>query len=330
MIKLSFILPCYNVGRYIAACLDSLFSLQEIEFEVICINDCSTDNTRNVILDYAKRYSNLVFIDHLYNKTAGGARNAGIEIARGEYIWFVDPDDMIKPTSAPVLLRKMEEGALDLLMFNFEDVDENLVFIGQDRTLVDSGIMSGQEYVSSYFGGKMNLLGIVWRCMFRTSFIKENRLYYPSIRKSQDVVFIWKALLKAKKVQSDADVHYRFRVNPYSVTHNVHHANVLFSERILFGKEVVLILNDPDYRLSDDIRHALLQTVSWCANSNLEALKMLSSEEVDKYYDLAVIHRVSIDTLKPYMNWKNRLLLDVRFSRRQWKTREQLILNLFS
>ena len=127
MIKLSFILPCYNVGRYIAACLDSLFSLQEIEFEVICINDCSTDNTRNVILDYAKRYSNLVFIDHLYNKTAGGARNAGIEIARGEYIWFVDPDDMIKPTSAPVLLRKMEEGALDLLMFNFEDVDENLV-----------------------------------------------------------------------------------------------------------------------------------------------------------------------------------------------------------
>ena len=82
MIKLSFILPCYNVGRYIAACLDSLFSLQEIEFEVICINDCSTDNTRNVILDYAKRYSNLVFIDHLYNKTAGGARNAGIEIAR--------------------------------------------------------------------------------------------------------------------------------------------------------------------------------------------------------------------------------------------------------
>ena len=97
MRKLSIILPCYNVERYIADCLDSIYTqdLTEDEFEVICVNDCSTDGTREVIENYAS-HSNLTLIDHAENLTAGGARNTGIKAAKGEYIWFVDPDDMVK------------------------------------------------------------------------------------------------------------------------------------------------------------------------------------------------------------------------------------------
>ena len=98
MIKVSFVLPCYNVERYIADCLNSIYSqdFPEEDFEVICVNDCSTDGTREVIVHYAEQHSNLNLIDHKENMTAGGARNTGIKVAQGEYIWFVDPDDMIK------------------------------------------------------------------------------------------------------------------------------------------------------------------------------------------------------------------------------------------
>ena len=83
--KFSFILPCYNIGRYVAGCLDSLYSqdIPETAYEVICVNDCSTDNTREVILSYSAKHPNLTLIDHTENLTAGGARNTGIQASKG-------------------------------------------------------------------------------------------------------------------------------------------------------------------------------------------------------------------------------------------------------
>ena len=79
-IKLSYILPIYNVERYLIDCLDSIYAqnIPEESFEVICVNDCSPDCSRDVILEYQKAHKNLVLIDHTENKKAGGARNTGL------------------------------------------------------------------------------------------------------------------------------------------------------------------------------------------------------------------------------------------------------------
>ena len=115
-VLISFILPCYNVDRYIRESLESIYSqgVQENDFEVICVNDCSTDNTKVVIEEFGRGHRNLILINHFQNKTAGGARNTGIDVAKGEYIWFVDPDDMIRPHSAYSLYLKAKEADADI------------------------------------------------------------------------------------------------------------------------------------------------------------------------------------------------------------------------
>ena len=121
-IRLSFILPCFNVSSYIGACLDSLLS-QDIpheEYEIVCVNDCSTDNTRDIILNYQKNYPNIRLVDHAVNSKSGPSRNTGLENARGRYVWFVDADDMIKPGALSYLLGICEKDELDELFFNFD------------------------------------------------------------------------------------------------------------------------------------------------------------------------------------------------------------------
>lgn len=190
-VKLSFILPCYNVERYIADCLDSIYAqgLLESEFEVICVNDCSTDGTRNIILEYSKIHDNLFLIDHTQNLTAGGARNTGIDNAKGDYIWFVDPDDMVKANMAEPLYEKASTNNLDILFFNNDIVDEHLSYLETENVFVDTETLSGQDYVIRYFRNQLSKLCIVWRCLFKTTFIKNNVLSFPQLRKAQDVIF---------------------------------------------------------------------------------------------------------------------------------------------
>ena len=110
-VRLSFILPCYNVGRFIADTLGSLYAqgMPEDEFEVICVNDCSTDDTHDRIAAFAQDHSNLILLDQPRNLYSGAARNRGLEVAQGEYIWFVDSDDQAKPGMAPHLLEIARE-----------------------------------------------------------------------------------------------------------------------------------------------------------------------------------------------------------------------------
>lgn len=94
---LSFIVPVYNTEKYLRDCLDSLISqdVSKEDYEIICVNDGSTDGSLTILQEYAAENRNI----HIINKENGGvasARNAGMDAAQGEYIWFVDSDDFVK------------------------------------------------------------------------------------------------------------------------------------------------------------------------------------------------------------------------------------------
>ena len=92
--KLSIIIPFYKVERYIAECLDSVFAqdIPESEYEVICVNDCSPDGSRAIVLEYQKKHKNLVIIEHEKNMMLGAARNTGLRAAKGDFVWFIDSE----------------------------------------------------------------------------------------------------------------------------------------------------------------------------------------------------------------------------------------------
>ena len=98
MIRLSFILPFYGVENYIGSCLDSIYrqDIPEDQYEVICINDCSPDNSEQIVMQYAKKHTNLKLIKHEVNKKLGAARNTGLKAALGKYVWFIDTDEFLQ------------------------------------------------------------------------------------------------------------------------------------------------------------------------------------------------------------------------------------------
>lgn len=105
MLELSIVIPVYNVAPYLPACLESVFGQTGFSFEVILVDDASTDNSGSICGEYARRYPQVRYIRHARNGGLSSARNTGLVAARGKYITFVDSDDFLAPDT---LTRNME------------------------------------------------------------------------------------------------------------------------------------------------------------------------------------------------------------------------------
>lgn len=126
--KFSIVVPVYNVEKYLKKCLDSIFEQQFEDYEVIAVDDGSTDKSNNILNEYIQKSTKLKVI-HQENKGLGGARNTGIENARGEYLVFLDSDDYIDSKMLMVLNDYLEKYNLDILAFDCSKVDENYNFM---------------------------------------------------------------------------------------------------------------------------------------------------------------------------------------------------------
>lgn len=115
---LSIILPFYGVEKYIGFCLESLFhqDLPENEYEIICVNDCSLDNSEAVVLQFAEKHKNIHLLRHETNKRLGAARNTGLLNASGKYVWFIDTDDYIENNCLKEIVSTCERHNLEILL----------------------------------------------------------------------------------------------------------------------------------------------------------------------------------------------------------------------
>ena len=136
MIKVSYILPCYNTEKYIGQCIGSLYrqNMQENEFEVICVNNATTDNLESTVFKFQEKHSNIHYLKLDVNVCSGGAYNAGLKVAKGKYIQFIDSDDYLKDDVENNLISEMERFDLEMLYFNIAPFHEN-IFIHRIKTL---------------------------------------------------------------------------------------------------------------------------------------------------------------------------------------------------
>jgi glycosyltransferase involved in cell wall biosynthesis len=119
MSKISLIIPVYNTENFLAECLESCINQTFKDIEIICVNDCSPDNSYKILEDYAKKDSRIRVITHDKNKGLGGARNTGIEAATGEYCWFIDSDDRISHETCEILYGIIVKTPADIIRFNY-------------------------------------------------------------------------------------------------------------------------------------------------------------------------------------------------------------------
>lgn len=223
MKKLSIIVPFYNTEKYLSKCIDSLLN-QDIpleDYEIIIINDGSTDSSHSIAESYINRYQNIKLINQ-ENKGTGGARNAGIRVAEGNYLFFVDSDDYITPNCLSTLLNCAEKNQLDILRFNYEAVTDGGEIITKTKNSTSSIVYSdkvtdGETFLSEHLG---------WTCyacmfFFQTSFIVNNNFLFSEVIFFEDTEWLIRVLLTAMRVRS-LDKHvYSYLQRSGSITKSV-------------------------------------------------------------------------------------------------------------
>lgn len=140
--KLSIIIPVYNTEKYLTSCLTSLINqdLATSDYEIIVVNDGSTDASEEIILKYKNQYSNLVYIKQ-ENQGVSVARNKGLDVAKGEYVLFVDSDDSLFPNVLGTLYQNAKTNQLDLLYLQVDYFDEKGVHTGTFQMEVTDGLI---------------------------------------------------------------------------------------------------------------------------------------------------------------------------------------------
>ena len=204
----SVIIPVYNGEKHIAQTLNSIIEQDYENFEIILVNDASTDNTLNTaekILSNSKHVFKI--INHEKNYGVSKSRNDGIEASNGVYLWFCDGDDLAEKNFISYMCSKAENEKADIVFCNYANYfeDENRY---EYEISAPANSMSGQKYLE-FWNIKRKFFYTVWNCILRKSFIEKNNLYFFSkCRLGEDTEFIMKAIVWASRISFIQDILY--------------------------------------------------------------------------------------------------------------------------
>jgi glycosyltransferase involved in cell wall biosynthesis len=276
--KISIIIPVYNVEKYLRECLDSIVNQSFKDIEIICVNDGSTDNSLEILNEYAQKDSRFVVISQ-ENQGQGVARNNAINIANGEYILFIDPDDWIEKEALETLYNFAKEKLAQVVKFNYKEYNdyskkfENINFAELVKSKYSYDLISTPIYNWKNFkkGCLINLDLHSWSYFYSTDFIKENALKFAPTRKGEDHLFALGATLLAEKVHYLDSYLYFYRYRQGSAVHTQDKYNLQVFDNIRLMKEFLIEHSLYD-ELKDEYEVYIKQVLLWHYDQNPEEL----------------------------------------------------------
>ncbi len=198
---ISVIMPVYNSGMYLRECLDSLLSQTFTDFEIICVDDGSSDNSPAILQEYAAADPRFTVLkqDHAY---AGAARNLGMSRARGRYLIFLDSDDRFLPQMLELSVKKAEDTGADICVFPADGFNHQSGKSYPLPTTCCPGPL--QQGVFSRSDDPKHIFSFTnpapWNKLFRKDFILENRIDFQNTRSVNDLAFVLTALAAAERI----------------------------------------------------------------------------------------------------------------------------------
>jgi len=208
---LSIVVPIYNASRHLSAMLDSVYRQRYREREVILVDDGSTDGSGSIIDSYRRRHAETRVVRQPH-RGVSVARNAGLELARGEYIAFADADDVLLPRMYSMLVGAAEREELDMALCNAQFLRDGIACERICRSLPSGRVMSGLEWLRIALEAR-ELLHAVWPTVYRTAFLRTHGFrFIPGLIYRQDVPWTTEALLCARRVQYLEEPLYLYRV----------------------------------------------------------------------------------------------------------------------
>ena len=268
-VKITIIVPVYNVENYLPQCLDSLINQTLREIEIICINDGSTDNSLNILQQYAKLDKRIKVIDK-ENEGVSTARNTGLENSNGEYIMFVDGDDYVDNKICEKLYTKMTDINADLVIITMHKAfnTHNSFKIYKSKTPYNS---DDTFIFYDYPDILSDSYATVWGKLFKKNSLK----FHEELRRAGDAVFFWSYCIKYNpKIAFINEPLYYYLQRPTSIVHCVSNVNDC---RIF--KSIETFTNDEIFKSAQkNIQIKILDRFAKSILSEIKAFKKMNTK----------------------------------------------------
>lgn len=227
--RLSIVIPCYNMELYLPECLESLLrqNLDESQYEIIIVNDESKDKTLEIANGYAKNRSNITVLDKK-NAGVGAARNSGYDLAKGKYLYFLDPDDYLAEKTFPILLDLLDQHNLDILTFDSKSVVQKRYPYSANinRNIEDLVVRNGISYIAN-----RKHKNEIWWFLVNRKFMNDTGIRFIEGKWMEDAILTSQLFCVAQRIAHvNLDVH-RYRILPSSAMRNKspeHYKKVIF------------------------------------------------------------------------------------------------------
>lgn len=308
--KLSIIIPVYNVEKYICRCIRSCMQqdIDSNEYEIIVVNDGTKDGSMDIVRRISKDACNLRIVEQ-ENCGLSVARNKGLSLANGDYIWFVDSDDYISENCLASIIMHLVDN-LDILQIQYQLVYED----GRQNALVSPSIINGiKDGQTVLINGGVDIPAQF--SIYRRQFLLDNKLeFFPGIY-HEDVEFKPRAILKAKRVSSYNRVVYNYLQREGSITSKkgIKHINDLF------------LVSDHLFELSTKsearpVIPYLAMVVACCINWIFIIIDNVSEREKDSTFNRLIEKKYLIEMMTNSSNLKYKieaylLLINIKFGR---------------
>lgn len=224
-IKVSIIMPVYNCERFLAQTLDSIVNQSFHDYELIVVNDGSTDNSKKILEKYSSILPNMYIINQA-NMGVSVARNKGLAVAQGEYVCFVDADDWMHPDFLRIMMDVLQTSEADIAFCEYEPFYD---VVQLDRGIVDVQSIRAielwekyREYTFDYIM-QLGLGTALWNKVFRTDVLKKYQIHFDiNLAFGEDMFFNWKVFLVSHNVYYVKKCLYGYRQNIEGATFKYH------------------------------------------------------------------------------------------------------------
>lgn len=285
---LTVVIPVYNVEKYLKRCIDSILIQEWKHYDILLVDDGSTDNSPQICDDYAKAYD-FISVIHKENGGLSAARNTGISNAEGEYVYFPDSDDWIEPNTFSDLAEVIESDQYDIISFNREFVKSEDDIIKSDSK--QSKRLTGKEALVEMFSYGF-ITGFANDKIYRKALFTKNNIQFPVGKYYEDLGTNYKLFLSAKKVYATNQKYYHYLIdNPDSITQSWNEKK--FSDMFGFYKEVFY----SDFVRSQLNKEELQISQLYYVNGLVHILASLYKSKLDKQY-IEITNEVKQELLK--------------------------------
>lgn len=212
----------YNAESFLPNSLKRIFDQRFEDFELIVVNDGSNDNSRSILVEYAKHEPRLVIIDQP-NSGAGAARQNGIDKARGEYIGFVDCDDELSVEMLKENLALLNQYSSEVVMYGYSryylDSKKEVLELPARKVLVFN---DNKEFGKRFLQiNKSSDLAFVWNKLIKKSLLIKYNIEFTNVKTEEDAIFIYQVLRKAHRLVINPKSYYRYFMRKSSLSHHI-------------------------------------------------------------------------------------------------------------